>query len=698
MIWIDIETYNETPISYGTARYAETAELLLFAYARDQEPAKVWDVTARPDMPYDLMGLLTIPGEPVIAHNAVFEATVLNDVMPTLFRAAHLTPGGGRWQCTMAQALAHSLPGSLDALCELFGLGADKAKSKEGKDLVNLFCKPRPKNSKLRRATRENHPEKWEAFKKYCTLDVEAMRALYIKMPKVNYPIGSEADIWRLDQAINARGVLIDLDLVNAAIATSETEQAHLADRAQHLTAGGVHATTQRDAVLRHVLATYGIELSDLRKATVERFLATAGDELPPALRELLEVRLDAATTSTAKYKRLKNYTSSDGRLRCTLQYCGASRTGRWAGRGPQFQNLPRPALKPDQIETGIRAVKAGCANLLLPDVMPLLSSAIRSVIIAPPGKKLCIADLSNIEGRALAWEAGETWKLQAFRDYDVGIGPDLYKLAYAKAFDIPPEAVTPDMRQIGKVMELALGYGGGVGAFITFATAFGIDLDRLASDAWHRIPEPVKGRAHSSLAYMRKMGGRDPLLGLAENTWIVCESFKIMWRDAHPATVQFWRNIETQAKNAANNPGVIYSVSDRFKLIAKGGWLYIRLPSGRALSYPGVKILDDGQLSYMGVNQYSRKWQRLRTYAGRITENLTQAVSRDVLAYNMLDVENAGYEIVLSVHDELLTETPDTDEYSAERLAQLMSANRPWSRGLPLAAAGFTTKRYKKG
>lgn len=697
MIWIDIETYNETPISYGTARYAETAELLLFAYARDQEPVKVWDVTAQPDMPHDLMGLLTTPGEPLVAHNAVFEATVLNAVMPTLFRAARLTPGGERWRCTMAQALAHSLPGSLDALGDLFGLGADKAKSKEGKDLVNLFCKPRPKNSKLRRATRETHPEKWEAFKKYCALDVEAMRELYAKMPKVNYPSGNEADIWQLDQRINARGVLIDLDLVNAAITTAETEQAHLADRVQHLTDGDVQAATQRDAVLRHVLATYGIELPDLRTATVERFLNT-GEDIPWPLRELLEVRLAASTTSTAKYKRLKNYTSKDGRLRCTLQYCGASRTGRWAGRGPQFQNLPRPTLKPDQIETGIRAVKAGCANMLLPEVMPLLSSAIRSVIIAPHGKKLCIADLSNIEGRALAWEAGEAWKIQAFRDYDAGLGPDLYKLAYAKAFGIPPDRVTPDMRQIGKVMELALGYGGGVGAFITFATAFGIDLDKLASDAWNRIPEPVKGRAHSSLSYMRKMGGRDPLLGLAEGTWIVCESFKIMWRDAHPATVQFWKDIESQAKNAVNNPGVIYSIGDRFKLISKNGWLYIRLPSGRALSYPGVQILDDGQLSYMGINQYSRKWQRLRTYSGKIVENITQAVSRDVLAYNMLDVENAGYEIVLSVHDELLTETPDTDEYSAERLSQLMSANKPWSQGLPLAAAGFETYRYRKG
>lgn len=327
--------------------------------------------------------------------------------------------------------------------------------------------------------------------------------------------------------------------------------------------------------------------------------------------------------------------------------------------------------------------------------VMDACSSAIRGLIIAPSKKKLVIADLSNIEGRVLAWLAGEEWKLQAFRDFDAGEGFDLYKLAYAKAFGIDPSLVDKDMRQIGKTMELALGYAGGCGAFITFSLAFNIDLEKMAEKAIEAIPKKTLDEAASFLEWQLSQGKSQ--FGLSDQAFIVCDSFKRLWREAHPNTATYWKELENGCRSAINNPGQTLTCR-RHKIRRDGAWLRVMLPSGRYLCYPSPRVEDDGQITFMGVNQYSRKWERLRTYSGKLVENMCQAAARDVLASSMQPIESAGYEIVLTVHDEIISEAPDTDDYTHEHLAELMSAGCDWTEGLPLAAAGFEAYRYRKG
>lgn len=685
---LDLETYSDVPITHGTHRYAERAEVMLFAYGIDNGPVHVWDVTTGAPMPDDLADALLEATE-VWAQNSHFDRTVLAHAMPEVTNCFPLP----MWRDTMVQALAHGLPGALGQLCEILGVPTDKAKDKAGKALIQRFCKPLMATSKLRRATRETHPTEWQQFIDYAAGDITAMREVRRRLPTWNYQ-GVELALWHLDQTINDRGVAIDLDLAAAAVRAVDLAQIDLARRTRESTNGEVQTATQRDAMMLHVLSEYGVDLPDMQMATLERRIADP--DLPAGLRELLQIRLQASTTSTSKYKTLMRGTSTDGRLRGTLQFCGASRTGRWAGRLFQPQNLPRPSLKNDVIDFGIDALKANCADLITDDVMRLTSSSIRGCIVAPAGKKLVIADLSNIEGRVQAWLAGEEWKLQAFRDFDNGVGPDLYKLAYGKSFGISPDEVTKDQRQVGKVQELALGYEGGVGAFVTFASAYGIDLDDLAAQAAGAIPGNVWGQAHIMLAWHRKKG-RDPVqaLGMTERAWLTCESFKLAWRDAHQAIASYWKQLDESVRAAIDNPGSTF-ICRELRVRRDGAWLRIVLPSGRAVCYPSPQIID-GKITYMGMNQYSRKWCRLTTYGGKIFENVCQAVARDVMAHNMPAAEAEGYEIVLTVHDEEITEAPDLPEFNEDHLSRLLAANPPWAQSMPLAAAGFQTYRYRK-
>ncbi|CDG20661.1 DNA polymerase [Xenorhabdus poinarii G6] len=683
ILWIDLETYCETPIKNGTHAYAEHAEIMLFAWAVNNNPVQVWDVTSGTPMPAELHQMLHDPRVILFAHNSHFDRTVLRHYMPTLHADI------GRWRDTMVRALAHGLPGALGALCEVLGIPADKAKDKEGKSLIQLFCKPRPKNVAIRRATSKTHPEEWQRFVAYAGLDIEAMREVHKRLPKWNYQ-GNELALWHRDQQINDRGVCMDIELATAAIDAVEQEQKRLAKRTQKLTDGDVQAATQRDAMLRHITAAFGVELPDMQKSTLERRIADP--DIPVALRELLTIRLQASTTSTSKYRALMNGISADGRLRGTLQFCGASRTGRWAGRLFQPQNLPRATLNQATIDTGIEALKTDCADLLFDNIMELTSSAVRGVIIAPAGKKLVVSDLSNIEGRMLAWLAGEHWKITAFSEFDKGIGADLYKLAYARAFNIQPDEVTKDQRQIGKVMELGLGYGGGVSAFLTFALTYNMDLDALAAAALPNIPASVQ---RDAMSWYKKAVEQKQTHGLSERVFITCDSLKRMWRNAHTATVPFWYELEEMVKRAISSPNVTIPCR-KLRVRRDGAWLRVVLPSGRAVCYPSPR-LDDGQISYMGTNPYSRKWQRLKTYGGKLVENVTQAAARDVLAGNMPLIENAGYDIVLTVHDEIISEAPDTAEYSPEHLSTLLATNPKWALDLPLNASGFEAYRYKK-
>jgi DNA polymerase len=681
MLWLDTETYCETPITHGTYKYAERVEVLLFAWAIGDDPVQVWDATGDDEMPEALEQALRDDTAPVCFHNSQFDREAL---------------GRNWWSIpvertvdTMILALEHSLPGSLGQLCQVLGVPTDQAKDMAGKKLIQLFCKPRPKNMKLRRATKETHPEKWANFCEYARLDVEAMREVYRRLPKWNAS-PMEVSLWQLDQRINARGFAVDLDLARAAVKAITREQTRLSRRAAEITEDAVASTTQRDALLRHFEEAYGITLPDLRKSTVERTLKNS-DSLPPEVVELLTARLQASTSSTAKYETLLKSVSSDGRLRGTMQFCGASRTGRFSGRIFQPHNLPQPSNKPDMINAGINAIKAGIDDICFDNPMELLSDAIRGCIVATEGMQLAVADYANIEGRVAAWVAGEDWKLKAFEEYDAGTGPDLYCVAYGKSFGIDPREVNKAQRQVGKVQELALQYGGGANAFQTFALAFGIDLDDLADQAWEVIPKETREKSESLYHWIKSQ--KDTRIAMAQRAWVVCDSFKTMWRQAHPGIVTYWETLQDAVLSAIATPKAEFPAGP-CTVSRIGTWLRIQLPSGRYLIYPGIRIEPDGQIGYKGIDQFTRKWTLINSYGPKFFENIVQAISRDILCYGMLNATQAGFEVVLTVHDEILAEHT---EFDSQHLRELMQIVPPWIRGLPLHVEGFTTERYRK-
>lgn len=682
-LYLDLETYSETPIAHGTHVYAADAEILLVAWACDDGPVQVLDLTLPNTRPDGIMVVLNDPSVTVVIQNSHFDRTVIRHAWGVDIPTARIHD-------TMVQALSHGLPGALGMLCDILGLPTDKAKDKDGKRLIQLFTKPLGKNRILRRATRETHPVEWERFKAYAASDIEAMREVMKRMPMVNMT-PTETALWRLDQTINDRGVAIDMELVNAAITAVATAQTSLAERTVELTDGQIASTTKGAALRLHILESYGIDMPDLQMATVTKILAM---DISSELRDLLTMRLQASSTSTAKYKVLRRGTSADGRLRGLLQFNGAARTGRWAGRLFQPQNLPRPTLKQEDIDLGIEALKAGCAHLIFDDVMELAVSAIRSCIVAPPGKKLVIADLSNIEGRDQAWLANEEWKLKAFRDFDEGKGPDLYKLAYSKSFGTTPDQVNKDQRQVGKVQELALGYEGGVGAFATFAGAYGIDLEDLAEKVLELADEELVAKADKFLEWAIK--DKRPRYGLSDDAFVACDVLKRAWRNAHPNISGYWGRLKNAVLQALRTRGQTYTTLG-LKIKAAKSWLLITLPSGRVLCYPSPKVMEDDSITYMGIDQFTRKWVRVHTHGGKLFENLCQAIARDVMAANMPLIEAAGYQIVLTVHDEIIAEAPDSPEYSVDKMAALLATPPSWALDMPLAAAGFETYRYKK-
>lgn len=686
MLWIDTETYCEVPITNGTYKYTRACEVMIVTYAIDDGPVKLWDRTAGQFMPGDLLAALTNPNQPITAHNAMFDRNALRYGLGEHDFDIPIS----RWRCTMAQALAHGLPGGLDPLCDILGIEAADAKHKGGKRFIHLFCKPQPANRKIRRATRHTHPKEWKEFCDYAIADISAMREVARKLPTWNWQ-PSDIAMYHLDQRINDRGFYVDVPFATAALRAVDDEQKRIAKKVFDKTKEKVESATQRDALLYYILSEHGVDLPDMQKDTLERRINDP--DLPDAVKELLRLRLAASTSSTAKYASLLRGLSDDHRMRGTLQFNGAARTRRWAGRTFQPQNLPRQYMQPEFLEMIPEAVKAGCEHLVLPDVMDAMRQSIRSCLIAAPGRKLVIADLANIEGRIAAWFAGEEWKLQAFRDYDAGIGPDLYKVSYASAFGVGIEDVGYLQRQIGKVMELMLQYGGGVGAFITGAAAYGIDLNEMADAAEPSIPADVKAEAEKMFDWW--IGEKKPTYGLTRRVFVVCDCLKRMWRRRHPNLVALWPQIHEAASDAIENQGNTFDCG-RFTFRRDGAWLKVTLPSGSVMCYPSPRVLND-KISYMGVNPYSRKWSRIGTYGPKFLENFTQSFAGDILKANLPAIEAEGYEPVTLVHDEDVTETPDTPEFSAARLVELIATVPSCAKGLPLAAAGREGKFYRK-
>jgi DNA polymerase bacteriophage-type len=710
ILWLDTETYSECDLkAHGTHRYAEhpSTEITVAQWAvNDGEPV-VLDCTAIPDVcdrnPLrPLFDLLTDPNVIIIAHNSAFDRCLIRHCWGIEVPIE-------RWRDTMVKALVHGLPGALGKLGPILGLPMDQQKDKRGSQLIQLFAKPRPKGHKLRRATRETHPAEWAEFLEYSRQDVVAMREVDRRLPAWNYR-GFELALWHLDQHINDRGFAVDLDLAQGAIRATDIEKERLKGEVHDATNGRVSSASKVDQMLAFIMAEHGVSLPDMKADTLRRRLEDP--ELPDGVKLLLSLRLESTKTSTAKYKALDKAASADGRLRNALQFAGALRTARWAGRIFQPQNMPRPdieliaahfgvkvkaltdALIQEYEDQGVAALKGGYADFVFTNVMGLTANLVRASIVAPPGKKLCIADLANIEGRGLAYLAGEDWKIKAFRDYDNGTGADLYNLAYARSFGVKVEDIPKGGRQIGKVQELGLGYQGGVSAFLTFAAVYKMDLDAMAEAVWASAPQEALDAATGMLSWVKKK--KRSTFGLSDRTYIACEVLKAAWRAAHPATEAFWHDMESAVRSAIGHPGEAFRV--RQLVVRKDGtWLRIRLPSGRYLCYLNPEVDQGGQISYMGVSQYTRQWSRIKTYGGKIVENIVQGWARDVLAHNMPAIEEAGYLLTLTIHDELIAETPGTEDYTWQHMAALMSRQPNWAPGVPLAAAGFEALRYRK-
>lgn len=668
-LFFDIESYSPVPINCGAHRYAEESEVLVGSWAFDDEPADVVDLTLGKGLPKIVLDGIRDPSVRIIGHNfGNFDRTVL--------RANGLTIEPHRIIDTMVVALSHGLPGSLERLGEIFGVAEEDAKLKTGKDLIQLFCKPRPKNMKLRRATRHTHPEKWVQFLDYAKQDIPSMRHIWRHMPRWNYPgvpgrntHMNEYELWLLDQAINDRGFQVDTDLARAAIAAIAIEQEQHRDRIDDMTDGDVQAATQRDKLLQHILAEYGVTLPDMTKSTLERRLSDP--DLPDPVRELIAIRLDAVTTSTAKYDKMLKSVSRDGRLRGTIQFCGAARTGRDAGRIFQPQNLPRTPdeFDGDAQETAVSAIKAGVAHLLYDSAIKEASKCLRGLIVAAPGKKLVVVDLAQIEARVLPWLAGEKWTLDAFRDYDAGEGPDLYRVTAGRVLKKDPQLVEKWERQrYGKVPSLACGYGGALGAFRAMEMGLGGEPSEEAD-----IKEIVDG-----------------------------------WRKSNPAIADWdtglWAKLDMAARQAILNPGQVFEAGDYIRFEKWRSWLRMELPSGRFICFANAHITDDPKwkgrttIAYQGINPYTRQWSMRYTYGAKISADATQATARDILFSNLPSVEQAGFPIVLRVHDELVTEPLDDVKYSVDKAVALITRRPSFvDEKLPLAADGFEAKRYRK-
>lgn len=735
LLFLDTETFSPVDLkksgSYAYAEHPET-EILICSYAIDDGQAQVWDCTDGSRMPDDLKGALRQvrhhKAKLVMQNGLMFDRLVMRNCWDMDIDPRDILD-------TMVMAFRHSLPGSLAMQCEVLQIDESQAKDKRGKALIQRFCKPTPKNYKIRRYSRETHPAEWAEFIEYARSDILAMREVYHSLPDWGN-IEFENTVLAIDQRINDRGFFVDTALANAAIDAVKQHKIELQQEANEKWGAGLTGAaflpTLRDLAPAH-------EILNAQKSTLNDLLAD--DDLPYDARTIIEMRLGASSTASTKYNPLLLGLSGDGRRRGCLQYGGAKRTLRWAGKGFQPQNLARGHFSGDELGTGIKMLLKGRAHWCY-DVSKLTASTVRGCIIPEPGNKLVVADYSNVEGRGLAWLAGEETALATFL-----AGLDIYCVTAGKMFGLDPDhikQVRKDLRQIGKACELGLGYGGGVAAFLTFAKNLGLDLYAMAETMKGTFPDHIWAAAKRGYEYARiqeknKKGfagqkAERPSYDLPKNVWLTCDSIKRMWRESHPKTCAFWNDLESAAMNAIKNPGKSYWAGaevceggDRAIRIrrtkgkdgAPGWWLQVELPSGRILSYPGIGISvekqvdgpDDWGLSeaayrevtyrerirYMGENQTTRQWGKQYTYGGKLAENVTQALCRDLLANALVTVENAGWPIVLHVHDELVTEVPNTPEYTVAELARMMCDPPAWAAGFPLAAEGAELMRYAK-
>lgn len=640
---IDIETFSDVDLGKsGVYKYCESPafDILLFGYSADGAAVQVVDLACGEAIPEEVIKALSDPGCIKWAFNSAFERVCLSRYLglPTW---EYLAPES--WRCTMIWSAYMGLPLSLQGAGAVLGL--EKQKLSEGKDLIKFFCQPCAATKANGGRTR-NHPRdamgKWLMFKKYNARDVEVEIGIQRKLAKFPVP-DSVWDEYHIDQRINDTGVALDMQLVEKAISMDARSRTELTEEMQRLTTMENPNSVQQ---MRQWLSENGMETDTLGKKAVAELIKTA----PAEIRDVLSLRLQLAKSSVRKYQAMQNAACADGRARGTFQFYGANRTGRWSGRLIQLQNLPQNHLA--DLEVARSLVRDGdfeTVELLYGDVPDTLSQLIRTAFVAKPGSRFIVADYSAIEARLTAYMADEQWRLQAFRE-----GKDIYCASASAMFHCPVEkhGINGHLRQKGKISELALGYGGSVGA-------------------------------------LKAMGAID--MGLDEKE---LPDLVSAWRASNPGIVQFWWAVDRAAMNAVANKTTDSTHGITFEY--RSGMLFITLPSGRRLAYVKPKVGENkfgGEcITYEGVGG-TKKWERLETYGPKLVENIVQATARDVLAYAMKNLRD--HRIVMHIHDELVIEAPD--ELTLEHVCAVMGQTPPWMPGLLLRADGYETSFYKK-
>lgn len=642
-VYVDFETYCEQPLKdVGAWRYGmdETCEVLCMAYSIDGEPTKIWHPLMDHD-PNDLLDAVEA-GARFHAWNATFEYIVWNYVQA----ARHGWPRLKREQvrCTMALAAYHSLPLSLDKAGA--AVGAAVQKDKEGTRLLKKFSVPRKptKNNQSTRIRPEDDPEDFQKLCDYCVTDVDTELAIMDELPLQFLP-GIEQSVFELDLKINERGVKVDVDAAEAIIEAA-AEVTDLLEYEAGKIMGGETKTSQRAAVMEWA-ADQGFELENYQAGYIRELIKR--DDLPPKVHRVLEIREALAKTSVTKYGKMVACAGSDNHVRGSIQYYGAQRTGRFAGRLLQVHNLPRGTVKGvDSVAMYAAYLKAQDWMLLFDKPMEAFSSLIRSMIVAPDGKVFFAADFSNIEGRGVAWLAGQKDMIAQF-----AAGDDLYKHMAATIFGTTYHKVDDDQRFVGKQAVLGCGYGMGGPKFLDTCIGYGKDI------------------------------------GLA-----LAKKAVKAYRDKNHMIVKLWYAAEGAAKDAVRQPGTAFKAR-MLTYIVKDGFLWCKLPSGRTLAYHSPRLEDD-RLTYMGVSQTTNQWSRQDTYGGKLVENAVQAIARDVLVEAMLRAEAAGYPIVMTVHDEVVSATEPRGR-SVEDFVSVLCEVPDWAEGFPVAAAGWSGDRYRK-
>ena len=639
---IDLESFSDIDlIKCGVYAYADSPafEILLFAWSFDGGETQIIDLAQGEKLPAEVEDAIFDVSVTKTAYNANFERTCLSK-----YFGRYIPPES--WHCSAVQAAMLALPRSLEDVGRVLGL--DEQKMKEGKELIRYFCvpcKPTKANGGRTRNLPCHAPEKWELFKTYCKRDVDVEKSIRRKLH--NFPIPeSEMELYRLDQRINDRGVLVDMGLVEQAIACERLHKEVVTKRAYELT--GLE-NPNSVAQLKGWLGDMGMEAESLSKKAVADMIAETDGEVE----ELLRLRLLMAKTSVKKYEAMERSVCSDGRVHGLLQFYGANRTGRFAGRLVQIQNLPQNHL-PD-LELARELVKQRRfedIELLYDSTPNVLSELIRTAFIPKPGCRFVVADFSAIEARVLAWLSGEQWRLDVFTSHG-----KIYEASASSMFHVPMEEITKTspLRQKGKLAELGLGFGGAAGALIS-------------------------------------MGALD--MGLTEDE---LPPLVAAWRKANPHITQFWWDVDAAAVKAVTEKQK--TKVGRIIFEYKSGILFITLPSGRKLSYvkPRMAVNKFGRdgLTYEGISE-NKKWSRIETYGPKLVENIVQGTARDLLAEAMLRVEKKGYPIVMHCHDEIIAEVPEGSG-SVDEMCEIMAIQPKWAEGLPLRADGYQCSFYQK-